>query len=526
MRRTALFFLLPAFGALPAISQSVPGYAIPNTKHYRESGVGNATGRSGSAHLTARALLGQDGNTTIEVSTGTLDSNATPPGSFKKVQFKPLDPNGNAMFAQNFTQLSTDTGYYSFDWPSLYRHQQAQIQGNITGIDSRTDVVTVVDTVKLRPDLAVQNLTLPDSAIISTPVVITANIVEQNGDSSATTTCQLLVDGAIADQASNVYVDAAGSVSCSFSYTFTSTGGHTVQVTAANVMPADWDTANNSVSGNINIVNLNAEIAEHGTASFTDQNGGLSLSHFGTYQAWLNGSLGWSQTDSTTTTGREQISQAMFHSGACAGKTNAVPYQFPVTVAYTEAMDGTQVYSVTDTGITGQTKSYSVNQDMCDSTAVTYVTQLGSDVASDHIFRVISQSYYDSNSTLLQSYQEVDASRNAGDVTYFSSQYECDWWSNCNNPPSNYYYAWNTTSESTYGTLVTLGSTWVPNVTVTDAGGNGFGGSLGVSLFTNQITTGRPNKCTNSGPDVYGYTYQNCTSSLTSYTLTQGNASY
>src|SRR5438105_3545992 len=287
MRRTALFFLLPVFGALPAISQSVPGYAIPNTKHYRESGVGNATGRSGSAHLTARALLGQDGNTTIEVTTGTLDSSATPPGSFRKVQFKPLDPNGNAMFAQNFTPLSTDTGYYTFNWPSMHRHQQAQIQGNITDIDNRTDVVTLVETVKLRPDLAVQNLSLPDSAIISTPVAITANIVELNGDSSATTTCQLAVDSAIVDQASNVYVDAAGSVSCAFSYTFTSTGGPTVQVTAANVLPADWDTGNNSASGTINIVNLNAEIAEHGSARFSDQNGGLSLSHFGTYQAWL-----------------------------------------------------------------------------------------------------------------------------------------------------------------------------------------------------------------------------------------------
>src|SRR5579859_5825298 len=197
MRRTTLFLLLPVLGVLPAMSQSVPGYAIANTKHYRESGVGNATGRTGSAHLTARALLGEDGNTTIEVTTGTLDSGVTPPGSFGKVQFKPLDPDGNAIVTKNFTPLSTPTGYYSFSWPTLYRHEQANIQANISGIDNRDDVVTVVDTVKLRPDLAVQRLILPDSPVVATPVAITANIVELNGDTSATTNCQLFVDGAL-----------------------------------------------------------------------------------------------------------------------------------------------------------------------------------------------------------------------------------------------------------------------------------------------------------------------------------------
>src|SRR5947209_8992985 len=99
MKRTALWFLLPLVGALPLVAQPIPGYAIPNSKHYRESGVGNANGRAGSAHMTARALLGADGNTTVEVTTGALDSPATPPGSFAKVQFKPLDANGDAMFA-------------------------------------------------------------------------------------------------------------------------------------------------------------------------------------------------------------------------------------------------------------------------------------------------------------------------------------------------------------------------------------------------------------------------------------------
>jgi len=203
----------------------MPGYAIANSKHYRESGVGNATGRSGSAHLTARALQGKDGNTDIELTTGALDSSATPPGSFAKVQFKPLDQNGNALFAQNFGPLSTPAGYYTFSSSSLARHQQAQFQVNINGIDHRTDVLTLVETVKLRPDVAVQPLHLPDSATVNMPVTLHANLVELNGDAGATTTCQLSVDSVLVDQAKNVYIDAGGSVSCEFTYTFNATGG-------------------------------------------------------------------------------------------------------------------------------------------------------------------------------------------------------------------------------------------------------------------------------------------------------------
>ena len=524
MKGTALFFLLPVLGAVPAISQSVPGYAIANAKHYRESGVGNATGRTGTAQMTARALLGEDGNTTIEVSTGLLDSGATPPGSFKKVQFKPLDPNGNVILTQNFTPLSTATGYYSLSWPSLYRHQQAQIQANITGIDNRTDVVTLVDTVKLRPDLAVQKLFLPDSPFVNTPVTITANIAELNGDSPATTSCQLLVDGAVVDQANNVYVDAAGGVSCAFTYTFTSTGNHAIQVTAANVMPADWDTGNNSASGTINIVELNTNIAEHGSARFSDQKGGFPLSHIYTYQAWYGGASVYNYSDTTGTTGEEQSSHASFYSGGCAGATNALPYQFPVSVAYSETMDGTSVYSVKAVGIIGQSQSYSVNKPLCGSTAVTYTQQMGSASADGYTFRAMSNTYYDSTSTPVYTYQQVDSTRSAGDVTYLSSGYECTWFVTCNSPTD--YYTWNTPSETVLGALVPLGNTWVPDIAVADSGGNGFGGSLAVSLVGTQYTTGKPNTCKTTGPDIYGYTYQTCTSTVTNYTMTQGTASY
>jgi hypothetical protein len=75
---------------------NIPSYAISSSIHYRESGIPNATESEGSAVVTARALLGKDNTTGIELTTGKLDSATTPPRSFAYVQFRPLAPSGAA----------------------------------------------------------------------------------------------------------------------------------------------------------------------------------------------------------------------------------------------------------------------------------------------------------------------------------------------------------------------------------------------------------------------------------------------
>ncbi len=510
-----------------ACSQTIlPGNAISSSKHYRESGVGNATGRAGSANMTARALLGKDGNTAVEVTTGTLDSSQTPPGSFGKVQFKPLDANGNALFAQNFTPLSTAGGYYSFTWPSLSRGEQIQLQGNINGIDrNRTDVVTVVETTKLRPDLAVQNLTFPSTAFTNHAVNISANIVELNGDAAATTNCVLAIDASNVDQVNNVYVDAGGSISCAFVYQFAATGSHTIQVTAANVVPADWDTSNNSASGTITVSNPGT--AEHTQAYFTDISGEFPRQGSYSSEAWYLGNVIYNYSNTYGYSGRQQQSQAFFASYGCTGTTNAIAWNFPVNLTYTETMDGTSVYSFTDTGISGYAYSYPTNFSICNSTVAKYSVQYGSDYANDHWNYVASYQYYDSAANLLWSEQYVYSIRLAGDVTYFSSGYQCYYRNSpsgtCNNPSD--YYTWNSSGQSVYGTFVPLGTTWVPSVATQDAAAKTFSGTISVPLSSYQNTISQPNTCYTYGPDGYGYTYQYCASGNNNYTQKYGSAS-
>ena len=503
----------------------VPGNAIPSSKHYRESGVGNATGRSGSAHMTARALLSKDGGATVEVTTGTLDSSSTPPGSFRKVQFKALSASGNPLSVQNLFP-PTASGYYSFGSSSLHRAQQIQLQGNIDGIDgNRTDVVTIVETVKVRPDLAVENLSFPSSAFANQAVNISANVVEMNADAGATTTCVLAIDGNSVDQVSNVYVDAAGSVSCAFVYTFTSAGGHTIQVTAANVIPADWDTSNNSNSGTIDITNPNT--AEQSLASFKDNNGGFPVIATNTSKEWYLGTLLEDVSNTFGNTGREQDSNTLFKSTGCAGSTNAIAWQFPVTVNYTETMDGTPVYSFTD-GIPGSSVSFPVNNaPLCGGVEASERMEVGSDSASDHWNFLQSYEFYDGAGNLLSSTQIFQSERFAGDVTYFSHKFQCFYWS----APSKAcigaadYYTLNTAGQQVYGTIVPVGSTWVPTVATVDAAGNTFSGSISVPLTSTQQTVSQPYTCQSQGPDANGYSTQSCSSSEYNQTITEGSES-
>jgi hypothetical protein len=525
MKRTTLIMVLIA--ALSPAARSltnVPANAVSSSKHYRNSGVGNATGRAGSATMTARALLGKDGTTTVEVTTGALDSPATPPGSFSKVQYKPLNSTGNALFAQNFDPPSNAGGYYSFVSPSLHRAEQIQLQGNIAGIDNRNDVVTLVETVKLRPDLGAQGLMIPDSALVNQPVNISANIVELNGDASATTTCVLAIDGNNVDRANNVYVDAGGTVSCTFVYTFSTTGSHTIQVTSSDVVPADWDLTNNSVSGAITINSPGS--AEHAFGTFSGSSFGNSTTS--TNELWYAGNVLENVSYTYNTQMSSQSTSAIFNSFGCAGSTDAAMWQYPVNLTYTESMDGVPAYSFTELGLTGFSVSVPTNFSICNSTATSYSSVFASYIASDHFNYISSIQYYDGAGNAIYLGQGFQSTRNAGSVTYLSSLYQCYYWNspsgNCNEPSD--YYVWNTTSGQEYGTVIPVGNIWVPSITSQDAGGNKFSGSISVPIVTSGSTYNSPSSCYGYGPDVVGYAYQNCASSTFVYSQSSGAANY
>lgn len=224
----------PANPAEDALLKKSPLLPLAPSSHlhtgkYRDSGLPHATGRSGSARLAARALMGADGVTRLLVTTGSVDDPDRAPGELAKVQLKAYAPDGTKLFTQNF-QRPTTGGSYVFLLPGLPQGARIDVQANVRGIDrNRTDVVEVSETVKLGAALGV-TIDPPAEVVTGTPTVITGTVRETNGQTGAYTSCVLVVDGVEVDRIDHIWVDAGDVVTCAFTHTFRDQGTHDVEI--------------------------------------------------------------------------------------------------------------------------------------------------------------------------------------------------------------------------------------------------------------------------------------------------------
>jgi hypothetical protein len=148
------------------------------------------------------------------------------------------------------------SGSVAYNYEDLRRGQPLEVQANVRGIDEhRTDVVTVRDAVRARPDLAVASVTAPQTVTRNMLVNIAAVLAELNGDAGARADCVLYADEVEVDRAEGIWVDAGDEVSCAFTHVFDTLGTRTLRVAALSVTPGDWDEANNSATASIKVVN-------------------------------------------------------------------------------------------------------------------------------------------------------------------------------------------------------------------------------------------------------------------------------
>jgi len=245
LRILAAITALASAGALAAPPN--PGTRHSLVEKYSDQGAKPAHGRAGNAQLSARALVGMDGNARIDVNTADFDGGAAT-GTLQKVQVK-LFNGGKLLATDNYNNLGGTTA--GFDYPNLLRGSHVVLQANVKS--GRAEVVSLETTVMRRPDLAPLDLVVPDNAAAFATLPVTAYVSEKNGDVGARFTCQLFIDDVPAGEIPGAWVDAGSSVACRFMPNFGSPGEKRVSVRVAGVTPSDYDTSNNALETTVNV---------------------------------------------------------------------------------------------------------------------------------------------------------------------------------------------------------------------------------------------------------------------------------
>jgi len=329
----------PTPPAAPSLTASLaPAHPVshPNSEKYRDAGFHPATGRSGSAVVSARALRGKSGTTDVEVTTGTFDEGPAP-GTLARVQVKAFTPSGELAFTDNHNGSSAAA---SFSYTTLPHGTPLQLQTIVhrTG-DPGSDVVTLNDVVHFRPDLVAWGLQGRRSAPVGAAVNLRGFVYEGNGELGARADCVLYVDGTAVDRASNIWVDAAGSVDCAMTHVFTQVGTYSLELRVENVRPSDFDDSNNRVTTSIAIVE---------PSDFT----------FYSFQAWAIADTSWWHSVSTLLTWEgnlETWDQIYTRQGTAQFATlsglihRVLNFSAPITLRGEMSTNGATVNTVDDT---------------------------------------------------------------------------------------------------------------------------------------------------------------------------------
>lgn len=221
---------LAFMAALVATSAFASSSFTSNDVKYKDSSRPKATGRSADATIEAQALLGRDGAADLEITAAG--------GTIEKVQVKlPGD------VTHNFAGLSGASFVQRLE--GLAPRDAVDVQVNVQ-TPGRVGVVSLTDTVKLRPDLQIGHVGAPPHALRNAPYTITATVQESNGDVGARASCVLFANGAEVDRVDGLWLDAGGTVTCEMTHTFRAAGNTQLSVAIEGVAPGDYDSGNNA----------------------------------------------------------------------------------------------------------------------------------------------------------------------------------------------------------------------------------------------------------------------------------------
>lgn len=392
---------------------TIPDGLTPNSKQYKNSSKPVATGKSGGVTLTARAMMNSQMVVDLEVTSGELDSDEEASGTIAKVRVRALDATNpdsdDPVWEVNYNKLNNG-GSFTESYDNLLHGQQLDIHANVRELfegkknSARTGVVSLLETVKFRPDLAVTDIEVSTTAFILDPVFIVAEISENLTDLGATADCVLSIDGTEIDRAAGIWVDAGDAVLCSFQTQFETAGTKNGVVSVENVTPGDFDYGNNSSTFQIQVTEPNLNDFHWNGSAFID-----TEDYTYTYNDWY---YGWYYGgDSRTETGKRQE--------LWVNSSTTKPVGFPVDISVNVTSGSHTWMNESLTSVNPTHSDYYYNQ------SIIYLPNN----SSITVFSYNENYYYTNN------YTYVYLQRYARDMVYYGYNY----WN------GYYYYEYNDT---------------------------------------------------------------------------------
>ena len=402
---------------------------VPNTTRYRWHGARPATGRSGTAVLTTRALLGRDGTTELELFAGSsLDPWWTQrEGTITKVQARAVAPDGSALPTVNLNGLDVQ-GDTTLTFGALKPGSPIHVQASVRGLDGqRTDVVSVTETVRRRPNLAITDVAAPARVQWGSSVNVVATVAETNGDVGAWSRCVLYAGGQMVDWAWHVWTDAGDAVSCAFTWR-SALGTTELEVRLEDISPRDDDPSDNAATVTVEGVQDNQMIYSAYASQTESHSRQSSLSRW-TYSD--GGGFEWA-----TETQQDMLSQAVYLTAWMPVGVSSVKLEV------SESTDGTPVHStVFDAGPVDQWWGWGCVSGYDGAVGATFFLCTGT------------------------GYTSMTYVRSAGRVTYHSKNYTRTWNATTG---EEFVYAYNFSDASGGGILVPFGAEYSLDVRLTD----------------------------------------------------------
>jgi hypothetical protein len=429
-------------------------------------------------------------------------------GALAHVQLKQLDPNGRLKRTSSHRDLVGHTA--TFTLPGFGHGNRIQVQANVTGIDpNRTDVVTVEEAVKLRPDLTVARIEhLPSvGQLILTQVV--AFIGELNGDLGARATCILEVDGQQVDRAPGLWVDAGREVACGFLYRFAETGTRNITVRVTDVVPGDYSLANNARSSTISITEPIPVPTDNDFAWDGRVTGAGNRSGFTRGEGWYQDLSAGVRYDFTHFANQEA---GGFLSTSMGGSTPRSLHG-PVSIRFRDWVDATVIHDDQFNESTDQRSHYQ-NGDMRQECAASERTvELSSENGpfTATLARLVTCTSWRENGPDLGTWFSYFQS--SGDVTYYAES----WWREVG-PGYELSYSFNGPVDRTHGILA-FGGTYGFEFVFT-AGTERLVASGLIPIGTEERHEVSPWQCSDYDDGVYSE--RSCFESETRYTAYSG----